>query len=75
MVDGVVATELTSLVPPVLAGSRLSHALASTLRLAFSALPASAVEAAVGTLSRWAHGTPDAAVSSAALLAPPATAA
>ncbi len=74
--DGVVASELTSLVPPQLAGPWVSRGLAASLRLAFAALPARSVEGAVRSLSAWAHGGPgDAAVSAPALRAPAASAA
>ncbi|KAL4427164.1 hypothetical protein ABPG77_001168 [Micractinium sp. CCAP 211/92] len=76
VVDGVVASELTSLVPPQLAGPWVSRGLAASLRLAFAALPARSVEGAVRSLSAWAHGGPgDAAVSAPALRAPAASAA
>lgn len=76
VVDGVVASELTSLVPAQLAGARASRGLAAALRLAFAALPARSVEGAVRLASAWAHGgTGDAAVSVAALRAPAASAA
>lgn len=76
VVDGVVASELTSLVPPALAGPAVSRSLAAALRLGFAALPSSAVEAGVQRLSSWAHGgVADAAVSAAALRMQPASAA
>lgn len=68
VVDGVVASELTSIVPPALAGPTLQRGMAAGLRLAFKALPASAVEAAVRGVSSWVHGVADAAISAQALL-------
>ncbi|KAL4459184.1 hypothetical protein ABPG75_014049 [Micractinium tetrahymenae] len=76
VVDGVVASELTSLVPPQLAGPWVSRGLAAALRLAFAALPAGSVEGAVRAVSAWAHGgSGDAVVSAPALLAPATSAA
>lgn len=68
MVDGVVASELTSIVPHVLAGPRVQRGLAAGLRLALWALPTSAVEAAVRGVASWAHGVADAAISAQVLL-------
>lgn len=68
VVDGVVASELTSFVPRPLAGSYLQRGLAAALRLAFRALPGGLVEGAVRGLSSLAHGVADAAVSRQALL-------
>lgn len=67
MVDGVVASELTSIVPPRLAGPAFQRHLATALRTACAVLPASVVEAVVRVVSSWAHGTPDASLSYAAL--------
>ncbi|KAI3423195.1 hypothetical protein D9Q98_010717 [Chlorella vulgaris] len=67
VVDGVVASELTSIVPPRLAGPAFQRHLATALRTACAVLPASAVEAVVRVVSSWAHGTPDASLSYAAL--------
>lgn len=74
VVDGVVASELTSLVPPSLAGPAFQRGLAAALRLAFTALPAHLVEAAVKGVSGWMHGgVVDAAVSYQAFVAAPAS--
>ncbi|KAI7845937.1 hypothetical protein COHA_000483 [Chlorella ohadii] len=68
IVDGVAASELTSLVPQVLAGSHVHRGLVAGLRLAFKAFPPHAVEAAVRSLSSLLHGgVADAAVSHQAL--------
>lgn len=68
MVDGVVASELTSFVPPALAGSYIQRGLVAGLRLALKLLPPRTVEAAVRGASGWAHGVADAAVSSQVLM-------
>lgn len=66
--DGVVASELTSVVPPALAGPTLQRGLAASLRLAARLLPATTLEAAVRSVSGWVHGVADAAVSAQTLL-------
>jgi hypothetical protein len=75
VVDGVAASELTSVVPPALAGAAFQRGLTAALRLAYAALPAAAVDAVVGAASAWAHGTADATASHPALLAASAAAA
>ena len=75
MVDGVAASELTSVVPQALAGAAFQRGLTAALRLAYAALPAAAVDAVVGAASAWAHGTADATASHPALLAASAAAA
>ena len=75
VVDGVAASELTDVVPPALAGAAFQRGLTAALRLAYAALPATAVEAVVGAASSWVHGTADATVSHTALVAAAAAAA
>jgi hypothetical protein len=67
VVDGVVASELTSVVPPRFAGGATQRRLAAALRLAARVLPPRVLEGAVRAASSWAHGTPDASISYAAL--------
>lgn len=69
VVDGVVASELTSVVPPALAGPTLQRCLAASLRCAARLLPTSTLEAAVRLVSGWVHGVADAALSAHTLLA------
>lgn len=69
MVDGVVASELTSVVPPALAGAVFQRGMAAALRAACTLLPPHLVEAAVRGVASWAHGTPDASISHAAMAA------
>lgn len=69
VVDGVVASELTSVVPPALAGAVFQRGMAAALRAACTLLPPHLVEAAVRGVASWAHGTPDASISHAAMAA------
>ena len=68
VVDGVVASELTSFVPAALAGPAFQRGLTRVLRAAVAVLPPRAVEAAVRRVAAWAHGTADAALSAEVLL-------
>lgn len=69
VVDGVVASEFTSVVPPALAGPTLQRTLAASLRFAARLLPPSTLEAAVRSVSGWVHGVGDATLSAQTLLA------
>lgn len=76
VVDGVVASELTSLVPSLLAGNKASRILTITMQMAYHSMPQGVLDFFVHTLTSWAHGgTADGAVDYEALFGYPASAA